>query len=387
MHRLSSLVLTLLIAPVAAQTTTRFGAWLDGPQVVPPSSSPAGGIGALTLFEPANLVFATLDVDNFPVATNMIADVHIGAAGTNTPVRFTLGGGFGTNPAFCGAAQLTAGEVNTLKAGGFYIDVRTTQDPGGAIRGQFDTGLASLFVGVMDGAQEVPPVTTSALGHAGLLLNADGTAQYYVVVRGMTGTAAHFHRGAVGVTGPPVVALLGGPTEWDDFTRVLTAAEIADVRAGLWYANAHSATHPGGEVRGQLRAAAMPTIFGTGCPGTGGRVAMTAVEIPPLLGTPTELMLLAGAKPNAPGAYLLDVLPLAQPINLGIVGAPNCNLYMLGQVTIPLGTDSNGCASFELTAPLLRSLLGTVLYGQNVILDTGAPGLLVATNATRALVQ
>ena len=387
MRCLSSLVLAILIAPVAAQTTTRFSAWLDGPQVVPPSGSPAGGMAAITLYEPLNLVFASLDVGDFTIATNMIADVHIGAAGTNTPARFTLGGGFGTEPNFCGAAQLTANEVNTLKAGGFYIDVRTTQDPGGAIRGQFNTGLTSLFVGVMEGAQEVPPVTTNALGHAGLLLNADGAAQYYVVVNGMTGTAAHFHRGAAGASGPPVITLQGGPILWADFTRVLTANEIADVRNGLWYANVHSAVNPGGEVRGQLRAAAMPTIFGTGCAGTGGRVAMTAVEIPPLLGTDTELMLLAEAKPSAPVAYLLDVAPLAQPINLAILGAPSCNLYMLGQVTVPLATDQNGCAAFDLVAPLLRSLLGTVLYGQNVILDTGAPGLLVATNATRAVVQ
>lgn len=387
MRCLATLVLATLLTPIAAQTTTRFSAWLDAAQVVPPSGSPAGGMAALTLFEPSNLAFASLDVDNFPVATNMIADVHIGAAGANTPVRFTLGSAFGTSPPFCGAAQLTAGEVSTLKTGGFYIDVRTTQDPGGAIRGQFNTGLTSLFVGVMDGAQEVPPVTTGALGHAGLLLNADGAAQYAVVVKGMTGTVAHFHRGAVGATGAPVITLQGGPTEWEDFTRVLTAGEIADVRAGLWYANVHSANHPGGEVRGQLRPAAMATIFGTGCAGTGGRVAVTAVEIPPLLGTQTELMLLAGAKPSAPVAYLIDVAPLAQPINLGILGAPNCHLYMLGQVTVPLGTDQNGCAAFDLAAPLLRSLLGTVLYGQNVILDTGAPGLLVATNATRAVVQ
>ena len=131
----------------------------------------------------------------------------------------------------------------------------------------------------------------------------------------------------------------------------------------------------------------MPTIFGTGCAGTGGRVPVTAVEIPPLLGTPTELMLLAEGKPNAPVVYLLDVAPLGQPLNLGFVGAPNCNLYMLGAVTIPMATNQNGCASFEIATPLQRSLLGANLYGQNVLLGTGAVGLLVATNATRVVVQ
>ena len=233
MRRLVPLALALLIVPAAAQTATRFSAYLTGAQVVPPRGSTAGGMGSITLFEPSNLAFATVDLDGFVSPLSMTADVHIGAAGTNTPMRFSLGTYFATNPSFCGATQLSTSEVNTLKAGGFYVDVRTTAQPAGAIRGQFDTGLASLFVGPMDGAQEVPPVTTSALGHAGLLLTADGAAQYYVVAGGMTATVAHFHRGAAGVIGPPVITLLGGPNEWDDTTRQLTAGEIADVRSGL----------------------------------------------------------------------------------------------------------------------------------------------------------
>ncbi len=386
MLRPLSLAVALLTVPALAQTGTRFNAALTGAQVVPPSGSTAGGIGSITLFEPANIAFATLDVDGFTTAMNMTADVHIGAAGANAPVRFTLGTGFGTNPPFCGAAQLTPAEVATLKTGGFYVDVKTSAQPAGAIRGQFDTGATSLFVAPMDGAQEVPPVTTSALGHAGLLINADGTAQY-AVAASVSGTAAHFHRGAAGVSGPAVLTLAGGPTYWEGDTRVLTAAEIADARNGLWYANVHTAAHPGGEVRGQLRPAVMPTIFGTSCAGTGGRMPVTAVEIPPLLGTWTELMLMAEAKPGAPMAYLLDVAPLATPLNLAILGAPNCNLYMLGVITVPMVTDKMGCAAFEILTPLLRSLLGTAFYGQNVILDLGAQGGLVATNATRAVVQ
>ncbi|MGQ2979031.1 MAG: CHRD domain-containing protein, partial [Polaromonas sp.] len=32
----------------------------------------------------------------------------------------------------------------------------------------------------------------------------------------------------------------------------LTAAQMADLLAGKWYANIHTARYPGGEIRGQM---------------------------------------------------------------------------------------------------------------------------------------
>ncbi len=34
----------------------------------------------------------------------------------------------------------------------------------------------------------------------------------------------------------------------------LTAAQAADLTAGRWYVNLHTAKHPGGEIRGQVTA-------------------------------------------------------------------------------------------------------------------------------------
>ncbi len=36
-------------------------------------------------------------------------------------------------------------------------------------------------------------------------------------------------------------------------TASMTDAQIADLEAGKWYVNIHTAAHPGGEVRGQLK--------------------------------------------------------------------------------------------------------------------------------------
>jgi hypothetical protein len=71
---------------------------------------------------------------------------------------------------------------------------------------------------------------------------------------GLTGpaTAGHFHGpAAAGAGGPPTV-FLTGTTSPDIGAASITAAQVADIQAGLWYVNIHTNVFPGGEIRGQV---------------------------------------------------------------------------------------------------------------------------------------
>ena len=66
--------------------------------------------------------------------------------------------------------------------------------------------------------------------------------------------AAHFHGpAAAGANAPPVVPVpataLASPIKGD---ATLTDAQAADLAAGKWYFNIHTAAHGPGEIRGQV---------------------------------------------------------------------------------------------------------------------------------------
>jgi len=107
----------------------------------------------------------------------------------------------------------------------------------------------------LTGANEVPPVTTTATGSATVLIDADRSVRVTVTVAGMTPTASHIHEGAAGANGPVIVPF----TKTGDLTFAsadgakLTDAQYAAYKAGNLYINVHSAKNPGGEVRGQIK--------------------------------------------------------------------------------------------------------------------------------------
>ena len=105
----------------------------------------------------------------------------------------------------------------------------------------------------LTGAQEVPAVATGATGSGTVSLDSPSRQlRGSITLDGMTATMAHIHEGAPGVNGPIAIHLAqASPGVW--FAEgTLTEAQLASLRAGNFYFNAHSAALPNGEIRGQI---------------------------------------------------------------------------------------------------------------------------------------
>lgn len=130
------------------------------------------------------------------------------------------------------------------------------------------TSTTVTFQATLTGASETPANGSTATGSATFTYN---TVTYIlsgsVYFSGIIPTAAHIHKGAVGVAGGVIFPLGSVPmTSPISFTSVpLDATQRADLLANLYYVNIHSTAYPGGEIRGQLL---QPTPSGNG--GVGG---------------------------------------------------------------------------------------------------------------------
>ena len=107
----------------------------------------------------------------------------------------------------------------------------------------------------LSGSQEVPPVTTSASGSGTITVAADQSISGTIKTTGVKGTAAHIHLAPSGENGPVIVPLTkDGENGW----TVGPGAKLQDAhyqafKDGKLDVNVHSAAHPNGEIRGQIK--------------------------------------------------------------------------------------------------------------------------------------
>lgn len=107
----------------------------------------------------------------------------------------------------------------------------------------------------LTGAEETPPVVTSASGSGTITIAADKSVSGTIKTMGIEGTVAHIHVGAPGQAGPPIITLnKGADGLWSvPAGSKLTAEQYASFKAGNLYVNVHSAEHKPGEIRAQLK--------------------------------------------------------------------------------------------------------------------------------------
>jgi hypothetical protein len=117
------------------------------------------------------------------------------------------------------------------------------------------TAVAGDIKVKLTGAEETPPVTTSATGDGKITIAKDHSVSGTIKTQGVEGIAAHIHVGAPGESGPPIITLTkGADGTWTvPAGSKLTDEQFTSFKSGNLYVNVHSAEHKPGEIRGQLK--------------------------------------------------------------------------------------------------------------------------------------
>ena len=115
---------------------------------------------------------------------------------------------------------------------------------------------ASKLVATLSAASEVPPIDSKASGEADVKIDVkDYKLSWTIKYADLSGvvTGAHFHGpAAAGENADVVVPISGDLTSPIKGEATLTAEQTAELLEGKWYINLHTATHPDGEIRGQV---------------------------------------------------------------------------------------------------------------------------------------
>ena len=137
----------------------------------------------------------------------------------------------------------------------------------------------NAFKARLGGYQETPAISTTGSGSLSVSVNGAGTSLSYTLtfsgLQGGSAAAAHIHIGQPGVAGGVAAFLCGGggkpacPAGGGTASGTIVAGDVLAIpaqglaagdlaallramRAGVTYANVHTATFPSGEIRGQI---------------------------------------------------------------------------------------------------------------------------------------
>lgn len=223
--------------------------------------------------------------------------IHRGAAGINGPVVINtgIGGANGNIISSTGrgsidrSAQITPADTTALAAlrdmvanpSGFYVNLHSTVNPGGVIRGQLQKPQVTTYMTLLSTRNEVPAITTTEASGVAFItamrtFGADGNMDSVQVLFEVdydlggpkTMTGLHIHQSPVGVNGPVVIntGLANLPSTATGRGSLIYPVEVdlsrqanVDVVNALFedpagfYTNLHTTEFPGGVIRGQLR--------------------------------------------------------------------------------------------------------------------------------------
>jgi hypothetical protein len=116
--------------------------------------------------------------------------------------------------------------------------------------------FAEKMKATLDAKSENPPNSSAGKGTADVDYDAaTKKLTWKLTYSGLSGppTAAHFHGPADPSKNAAVAVAIPNPSSSPvEGSATLTDAQVADLMAGQYYINVHTAANPGGEIRGQV---------------------------------------------------------------------------------------------------------------------------------------
>lgn len=334
---------------------------LSASQEVPPVTSAAKGTGWLVLRSNGSATYRITVSGLTGPPTG--AHFHAGATATNGGIVQAIS--FSDSATSSGTwSNIPDSLIARLLKGEIYANVHTAANPNGEIRGQLKRNYSTTFSAYLNGANEVPVVTTNARATGWAVLSADARSLLYqLTYSGLSSTfsGAHFHAGASGTNGGVVRTItFAGGTASELWTNPPDSI-LAHLLKEKLYMNIHSANNPNGEIRSQVR---LDTL------GPSMQIDLTGTqEVPPVTtlanGTGSVILNLSAKTAR----YTVRSQNMSGPVTGSHFhfGARSVSGPVLVSIALPEGDD------FRTTAALHDSVIRQMLRGNIYMnLHTGA---------------
>ena len=253
-----------ILSPTSAGTALRI--FMTGEADVPAGDPVGTGEATIRLRRGQGQICYSLEVQNITLPS-VGAHIHHGGAGESGPIVVPLRQP-GANGQSSGCATVSRAIVSQILANrsDYYVNVHTTDFPGGAVRGQL-TGTTEADLGrtmtvTLNGASECNAAGTCNLGDADgagttVFRFRSGNVCYRVRVSNirLPSVGTHIHRGTRTSAGPIIVQMNAPDASGVSSGCTATAQTLIDeilATPANFYNNVHTTDFPAGAIRGAL---------------------------------------------------------------------------------------------------------------------------------------
>jgi len=253
-----------ILSPTNGGTALRI--FMTGEADVPAGDPVGTGEATIRLRRGQGQICYSLEVQNITLPS-VGAHIHHGGAGESGPIVVPLRQP-GANGQSSGCATVSRALVSQILANrsDYYVNVHTTDFPGGAVRGQL-TGTTEADLGrtitvTLNGASECNAAGTCNLGDADgagttVFRFRSGNVCYRVRVSNirLPSVGTHIHRGTRTSAGPIIVQMNAPDASGVSSGCTATAQTLIDeilATPANFYNNVHTTDFPAGAIRGAL---------------------------------------------------------------------------------------------------------------------------------------